>query len=85
LDNLRYFLVNVKQSIYRPAQALRAAGVEAARISRHSTNEDGKFVIPRHWLPLPLRRYSWYAFLLQARSTARPFWGRKNKVNEKSQ
>jgi hypothetical protein len=71
-DTLRYFLVKVKQSLYTPAQALRAVGFQAARIASKSAHEDGKFVILRHRPPLPVRRYSLYAFLLQAGWTAGP-------------
>ena len=42
--------------------------VEAPRISTQSTHENGKVVRPKHRPPLPLRRYPWYSFLLQAES-----------------
>jgi hypothetical protein len=38
-------------------------------IFRQPALEDGKFVSPKHQPPLPLRRYSWYLFLLEADST----------------
>jgi hypothetical protein len=37
-----------------------------------------------HRPPLPLRKYSWYLFLLQAESTPGPECGRKDNVNENS-
>jgi len=41
-------------------------------ISRQSAHEGGKVVSLMHWLPLPLRKYSWYSFLLEAESTPGP-------------
>jgi hypothetical protein len=46
--------------------------VEAPRISRQSAHEDGKVVSPTHRPRLPLRKYSWYSFLLEAESTPGP-------------
>ena len=43
--------------------------VEAPRISRESVVEGGKVVSLRHRPPLPPRKYSWYSFLLEAKST----------------
>jgi len=40
---------------------------------------------PTHWLPLPLRKYSWYSFLLKAESTPGPKCNQKDYVNEKFQ
>jgi len=39
---------------------------------RQSAHEGGKVVSPMHQPPLPLRKYSWYSFLLEAESTPGP-------------
>jgi len=36
---------------------------------------------PMHRPPLPPSRYTWYSFLLKAKSTARPQYDRKDYVN----
>jgi hypothetical protein len=46
--------------------------VKAPRISRQSAHEGGKVVSPRHRPPLPPKRYPWYSFLLEAKSTPGP-------------
>jgi hypothetical protein len=45
--------VKVKQSHYRPGQALRVPGVRGSQISGQSTHKGGEFVSPRQRPPLP--------------------------------
>ena len=45
--------VKVKQSYYRPGEALRIPRNSGSQISRQSPHESGEFVSPRHRPPLP--------------------------------
>ena len=66
-----------------PGQALRVPVGSGSQISTQSTHKGDKVVNPTHRPPLPHRKYSWYSFLLEAKSTPGPQSGQKDYVNEK--
>jgi len=64
--------VKVKQSLSRPGQAPRVPGGCGSEISRQLAQKCGKVFSPMQWTTLPPREYSWYSFLLVAKSTTGP-------------
>ena len=84
-EKLHMVKVKVKQSHYRPGQALRVPGGWGSQISRQSAHEGGNVVSRMHRPPLPPGKYSWHSFLLQDESTPVPQCDQKGYVNEKFQ
>ena len=66
---LHLLIVGVKYPITDLNRSWGLQKVEAPRISRKSAHEGGKIVNPPHPPPLQPMTYSWYSFLLEAKST----------------
>jgi hypothetical protein len=71
MHSIKIYFICIKQSHYRPGQALRFPGGSGSQIYRQSVHEGGKVVSPTHRPPLPHRKYSWYSFMLEAEATGR--------------
>jgi len=72
-QKVKYGIRKVKQSHYRPGQALRVPGGWGSQTSIQSGHEGGKVVSRMHRPPLHPRKYSWYSFLSEAGSNPGPF------------
>jgi len=72
LTGYGYRICKGKQYPYRAGHALRVPGGSGSQISRLLAHEGGKVVSPTHQPPVPTRKYSWYSFLLEAKSTSEP-------------
>ena len=70
-DTGKCVVIQEKQSLHRPGQALRVPGGSGSRISRQSAHYGGD-VSSTHRSLLPYRMYSWYSFMLGAESTPGP-------------
>jgi len=69
-----FTFINYHQTIYvNKYKSYPCIGLEMPLVLQEvEENTGGKVVSPRYRLPIPLRKYSWYSFLLEAETTARP-------------
>ena len=67
-----HITAKVKESHYRPGQALMFQQVEHPRFQDNLAHEGGKVVSPTHRPHLPPRKYSRYLVLSEAESTPGP-------------
>ena len=63
------FKKQIKESLYRPMQALKVPAGWGSHVSSQSAYEGGKVVSHMCRPPLTPRKYSWYSFLLEAKLT----------------
>ena len=76
--------VKLKQSHYRPGEAVRIPGDWGSQISWQSAHKGGKVVSPTLRSLLPIREYSWHSFMLETESTRGSQRGRKDYSKKNS-
>ena len=70
--------VKVKQSLYRPGQALVVPGGCDSQISRQSAHEGGKVVSPLHQPPVPTQEIFLVLISVEAELTPGSYCGQKD-------